>query len=62
MVMIKAPVSGWHEVTVEQALVFARAVVCGAWCGTTIALDYVNKNMLRGVTFTAEDIRHGIRN
>lgn len=59
MIEIKAPVSGWHETSKEQAINFARAVVKGAWCGTTKALDYLNKNLLRGIKFTKEDIENG---
>lgn len=59
MVQVKAPVTGWHDVSREQALHFAVTMVKGAWCGTSKALEYINGHCLRGIKFTVEDIQHG---
>lgn len=58
-IYVKAPVSGWHKATKEQALRFAQAVVKGAWCNTERVTEYVNKHLLKGVRFTREELLHG---
>ena len=58
-IYVKAPVSGWHKATREQAFRFAQAVVKGAWCSTERVTEYVNNNLLKGVRFTREELLHG---
>ena len=59
MVQVKAPVTGWHDVSEEQALHFAVTMVKGAWCGTSKALEYINGHCLRDIKFTVKDIKNG---
>ena len=58
LIQVKAPVTGWHDVSEEQALQFAVTMVKGAWCGTSKALEYINGNCLRGIKFTVKDIQN----
>lgn len=58
-IYVKAPVSGWHKVTKEQAFRFAQVVVKGAWCCTERVTAYLNKNLLKGISFTREELLHG---
>jgi hypothetical protein len=58
-IYIKAPVSGWHKATKEQAYRFAQLVVKGAWYSTERVTNYLNKHLLRGVSFTREELLHG---
>lgn len=58
-IYIKAPVSGWHKATKEQAYRFAQIVLKGAWCSQQRVIIYLNQNLLRGISFTIEELLNG---
>lgn len=56
MIQVKAFITGWHTVSEEQALRFARIIVNGSWASRERALDYLNAHMLKGIKFNMEDV------
>ena len=54
---VKAPVSGWHEVTYEQALRFAASRYRGMTCRDPVRK--VNE-LLQGVSFIEKELRDAI--
>lgn len=59
MIQVKAPVTGWHTVSAEQALRFATVMVNGSWTSRERALEYLNARLLKGIKFSMEDIESG---
>lgn len=53
-IQIKAPITGWHDATEEQAKRFAADRyhrMVGRY-----RLEYLNQCMLRGISFTEEEL------
>ncbi|MDO4920958.1 MAG: hypothetical protein Q4E64_03905 [Phascolarctobacterium sp.] len=57
MIRVKPLISGWHTVTKEQALRFARHLYSGIVNVSEEAkLDFINQRVT-GIKFTHEDLR-----
>ena len=48
---------GWHEVSKEKALKFARRFYQGIMVAQNKNAEYINKHHLRGISFTDEELR-----
>lgn len=53
-VQVKAPISGWHYVTEEQAKVWAVTRYEHMTC--RFKAEYINSHLLRGISFAEEEL------
>jgi len=56
MIRVKAPITGWREVSCDTALRYAR----NRYRMMTAINDkvaYINRNLLEGISFTEEEMR-----
>lgn len=58
MIEVKAPITGWHPVTREQALRWAAVKYEGMQCPNPI--ERIN-DKIRGVQFDADEIKDAIK-
>lgn len=59
MIEVKAPITGWHEVTAEQALRFAAS----RYVGMTCSKKYEKlRKLIKGIEIDEQTIKDYIRN
>lgn len=60
VIQIKTYFNGWHEVSKETALKFARGLYEGIMTmNNKEKVTYINCNKLRGIAFTEEQLKGG---